>query len=203
VLRGRRRHHEPAPGGRVRFPPVEFGDPPRRNPPRLRGAHRRRARSQTARPAWRVGRPPPGLRRQVSRGLIDGSGRCGTRRSPPQRNSVSVGIGTLGSRRPGMIGCTFRKPSPAQRGDAFIRSSRAPCDLPPNDFTSPRLQDVGRSRLPGRAGGVAGPSRRRRCRPGDVAQVTAHGVRLGNTSASATGRATDCFGSSRHAKGSR
>ena len=71
---------------------------------------------------------------QVSSGLIEGSGPFGTRRSPPQRNSLIVGIAALGSRKPGRMGCTFLNPSPAQREDARIRSNRAPRDLLPSDF---------------------------------------------------------------------
>jgi hypothetical protein len=71
---------------------------------------------------------------QLSSGLIEGSGPFGTRRSPPQRNSLIVGIAALGSRKPERIGCTFLNPSPAQREDARIRSNRAPRDLLPSDF---------------------------------------------------------------------
>ncbi len=97
------------------------------------------ARGRSALAPHRIGdevarNPLAAGRRQVSRGLTDGNGRSGTRRSPPQRNSLIVGIGTPGSRRPGRIGCTLRKRSPAQRGEAFIRSSRAPSGVPPNDF---------------------------------------------------------------------
>jgi hypothetical protein len=69
-----------------------------------------------------------------SSGLIEGSGPRGTRREPPQRNSVSVGIGVFVSRRPGRIGCTLRNRSPVQSGESFMRSRRAPFDFPPSDF---------------------------------------------------------------------
>src|SRR5258706_231574 len=71
---------------------------------------------------------------QLSSGFIDGSGLRGTRRSPPQMKSTSVGIGTPGSRKPGGMGWTIRIPAPAHSGDAFMRSSRAPVDLLPNDL---------------------------------------------------------------------
>ena len=73
----------------------------------------------------------------VSSGFIDGSGPRGTRRSPPQRNSLSVGIDAFGSRKPGMIGCTLPNRSPVQRGEALMRSSRAPSGFLPSDLTLP------------------------------------------------------------------
>src|SRR6266850_4493605 len=79
-------------------------------------------------------RPLAGILRQASRGFIDGNGPRGVRRSPPHRNSASVGIGTLGSRSPGSTGCRLRNPAPAQRGEAFMRSRRAPSGFPPRDF---------------------------------------------------------------------
>src|SRR5882672_4997522 len=78
---------------------------------------------------------------QVSSGFIDGSGPRGTRRSPPQMNSPTVGIDALGSRNPGIMGCTLRNPSPAHSGEAFMRSSRAPSDLFPSDFILRSLQE--------------------------------------------------------------
>jgi cytochrome bd-type quinol oxidase subunit 2 len=42
-----------------------------------------------------------------SSGFSDGSGPRGTRRSPPQRNSLTVGMDAFASRRPAMIGCTY------------------------------------------------------------------------------------------------
>ena len=60
-------------------------------------------------------RPLPGGVAQRGSGFSDGSGAGGTRRSPPHRNSRKVGIGTLGSRNPGRIGCTLRKRSSAQQ----------------------------------------------------------------------------------------
>ncbi len=71
---------------------------------------------------------------QASSGFIEGSGPSGTRRSPPQRNSLSVGIAAFAGRKPGITGCRLRNPSPAQRGEALSRSSRAPCGFLPSDF---------------------------------------------------------------------
>jgi hypothetical protein len=71
---------------------------------------------------------------QAARGFMDGKGARGTRLSPPQMKSLKDGIDAFGSRKPGVIGCTFRKRSPAQRGEAWMRSSRAPWGLLPSDF---------------------------------------------------------------------
>lgn len=71
---------------------------------------------------------------QTSSGFTDGSAARGTRRSPPHRNSPSVGIDTVGSRRPAMIGCTLRKCSPVQSGDALMRSRRSPSAFLPSDL---------------------------------------------------------------------
>jgi hypothetical protein len=62
---------------------------------------------------------------QFASGLSEGRGLCGTRRSPPQRNSLTVGIEARGSRKPGITGWMLRNRSPAHRGDALMRSSRA------------------------------------------------------------------------------
>src|SRR5258708_22218962 len=78
--------------------------------------------------------PLAGGRVQLSSGFIDGSGPRGTRRSPPQMNSPSVGIGTPGSPKPRVMGWTFRNPSPAQSGEDFMRSSRAPAYALRNDL---------------------------------------------------------------------
>src|SRR5712692_3596489 len=86
---------------------------------------------------------------QASSGFIDGSGPRGTRRSPPQRNSPSVGIEAFGSRRPGITGCRLRKRSPAQRGEALMRSSRAPSGLLPNDFMCISLEGLTANDLEG------------------------------------------------------
>jgi hypothetical protein len=67
-------------------------------------------------------------------GSSDGSGPRGTRRSPPQRKSPIVGIDASDGRRRRLIGCTLRKRSPSQRGDALMRSSLAPSGLLPSDF---------------------------------------------------------------------
>src|SRR6266403_5041151 len=79
-------------------------------------------------------RPLAGGLAQVSSGFIDGSGPRGTRRSPPHRDSPSVGIDAFGSRNPGMTGCTLRNRSPAQSGEALMRSRRAPAGFLPSDF---------------------------------------------------------------------
>src|SRR6185436_278294 len=76
----------------------------------------------------------------VSSGLIDGSAPRGTRRSPPQRNSPIVGMDAFGSRRPAAIGYMLRNRSPAQSGEALMRSRRAPSDLLPRDFMRLGLQ---------------------------------------------------------------
>src|SRR5262249_22979176 len=52
------------------------------------------------------------------------------------RNSRRLGIAASGSRRPGRIGCRLRKRSPAQRGEALMRSSRFPSGLRPRDLMS-------------------------------------------------------------------
>ncbi len=59
---------------------------------------------------------------QVSSGFNVGSGASGTRRSPPQRNSLSLGMGTDGS--PREVVSVLRNRSPSQRGDAAMRSWR-------------------------------------------------------------------------------
>ena len=58
-----------------------------------------------------------------------------------------LGIDAFGSLRPGMIGCTLRNRSSAQRGDACMRSSRAPSGFLPSDFMlrSPRARDSPRT----------------------------------------------------------
>jgi len=75
------------------------------------------------------------------------SAAAGDRRPPPQKNSVSVGI------RPdfrfGSIGCTFRNAPSTQRGDACIRSSRAPAAFFPNAV----FIDAGKLRRASRAHG--------------------------------------------------
>ena len=48
--------------------------------------------------------PLPGVLAHASVGLIEGSGPRGTRRLPPQRNSLRVGRAALGSRKPGGTG---------------------------------------------------------------------------------------------------
>ncbi len=58
-------------------------------------------------PSHVIRRPLCGVLAQVSSGLIDGNGPCGMRRSPPHMKSFSDGMGTVGSRRFGSIGCTF------------------------------------------------------------------------------------------------
>ena len=86
----------------------------------------------------------------------------GTRRSPPQRNSLSVGIDAFGSRKPGMIGCTLRNRSPAQSGEALMRSSRAPSGFLPSDFMSNDNRIACRTSV-----GTSSDRRcRRRCRNG-------------------------------------
>src|SRR5258708_1655381 len=78
--------------------------------------------------------PLAGGRVQLSSGFIDGSGPRGPRRSPPHMTSPGGGIGTPGPPKPGVMGWTLRNPSPAQSGEDFMRSSRAPADLLPNDL---------------------------------------------------------------------
>ena len=67
-------------------------------------------------------KPLPTGRVQTSRGFRDGSGACGTRRSPPQMNSLIDGMATVGS--PRETGLELRKRAPSQRGEAAIRSRR-------------------------------------------------------------------------------
>jgi hypothetical protein len=69
--------------------------------------------------------PLAGALFHASSGFIEGSGPRGKRRSPPHRKSLIVGIDAFASRRPGMTGCRLRKRSPAQSGEALMRSSRA------------------------------------------------------------------------------
>ena len=76
-----------------------------------REGRRSRSAPSNGRARWRAARSRAACA-QVSSGFIDGSGPRGTRRSPPQRNSLIVGIDAFGSRRPGMIGCTLRNRSP-------------------------------------------------------------------------------------------
>src|SRR5688572_8263180 len=57
-----------------------------------------------------------------SRGFNDGSGCCGTRRSPPQMNSLIDGMATDGSPRGAWL--ELRNRTPSQRGDALMRSCR-------------------------------------------------------------------------------
>ncbi|SPE29346.1 hypothetical protein SBBP1_50056 [Burkholderiales bacterium] len=78
--------------------------------------------------------PVPGALAQAEVGSTDGSGARGTRRSPPQRNSVKVGGRAAASRKVGKIGWMLRNPSPAHSGEAFMRSRRKPSDLLPSDF---------------------------------------------------------------------
>lgn len=78
--------------------------------------------------------PLPGVLDYVSSGFIDGSGGCGTRRSPPQMSSLNVGIDAVGPRNPGMTGCRLQNCSPAYSGDALMRSSRAPSGFLPSDL---------------------------------------------------------------------
>ncbi len=103
-----------------------------------RPGHRLRQRDRRRRvglgfPRGRVDDAPPRLHALRVRRL-DGSGARGMRRSPPQRKSPIVGIAAFGSRKPGRIGCTLRKRSPAQSGEALMRSSRAPSAFLPSDF---------------------------------------------------------------------
>ena len=68
--------------------------------------------------------PLCGARCQASSGFSDGSGPCGTRRLPPQRKSLSEGMGPA----PRGAGCVLRKRSPSQRGEAAMRSARTALD---------------------------------------------------------------------------
>jgi hypothetical protein len=70
----------------------------------------------------------------ASSGFMEGRESCGTRLSPPHRNSLILGIETFGSRRPARIECRFWNRPSAQRGDALMRSRRAPFGLLPRDF---------------------------------------------------------------------
>ena len=45
-----------------------------------------------------------------------------------------LGIGTFGSRKPGRIGCRLRNTPSAKRGEACMRSRRAPAGRLPMDF---------------------------------------------------------------------
>ena len=67
-------------------------------------------------------RPLCGACDQGSSGFIEGKGRCGTRRSPPQMKSLNAGIGAV----PRGVACVLWKRSPPQRGEAAMRSRRSP-----------------------------------------------------------------------------
>src|SRR5882672_12355282 len=80
-----------------------------------------------------------------STGFIDGSGPRGTRREPPQRNSLKVTLGADESRRPGRMGWRLRNASPDQSAEDLMRSSRRPSGFLPNDFMGwTRISEVAR-----------------------------------------------------------
>src|SRR4030095_9982586 len=87
-------------------------------------------------------RPLAGALVQMSSGLTTGKGLLGTRRTPPHRNSLTDGIGTLGSPR----GTTrvLRNRSPDHAGEDLIRSRRSPRGFEPSDFIVSRCYSMSR-----------------------------------------------------------